>query len=181
MKALDFLNDNELKWVLLHEEGHLQQGVLEQRKWVETNKRKLVTQLVIGSVLFLLIWEGIFILFRYVSPILFLSWWAIPIFLFFLNRKYFNKAYCLDEDNADNFAAEKMLESYSNLHLIPSEVMKSLFEARLKCSSTRNFICRLHSQLYWGIIGERYRSPEARVTRIKYLFESHLSTEKMKP
>jgi hypothetical protein len=177
-KGLDLLNTKELFWVILHEEGHLQQELSEKKKLIKSNQ--LLINFLPRAILYCVILYGILIVFPYLRSFYFLFFvglvvgW-VPMYLFYFRERY-SKASRADEDYADDFAAEKLLQERSKLHLIPSEVMALHFKSVRNCPKGSKF-CRIKNGIRKLFLGKSHRPDFDRVARVKELFEKSISSE----
>lgn len=174
--SLTFLNEDEVMWILLHEEGHL----IFHREAEKRESLKAVITIILAFI-FLIPIAYIFVNPPQVSPYFFISTALVIVtsiaFVNYIEKKYFYHPYWNDEFRSDEYAVMGLFIIRPDL--VPWSVMYSSFRGLRVCKKGRriSFLNRLY--LRFTVLPhppDRIRICNARMLFNKYKGSSVLNT-----
>jgi hypothetical protein len=169
--TLNFLNEDEVMWVLLHEEGHL-------RFHREAEKREM-PRFVISVILASIIIIPVMLLFLKPSQapgfIIAMLPVIVAIFLFvnYIERKYFYQPYWNDEFRADEYAVMGLFIIRPDL--VPWSVLYSSFKHLKECKKSRKILSL--NKLYLKLTAVPHPPDRIRISNARELFKKYKKSQ----
>jgi hypothetical protein len=177
-KTLDFLNKDEVLWILLHEEAHL---IFPQKKFNASTYKIIITIILIFVATELIkIFSQNFLpsrqYFTYFLVLLFIFFSAELIIwcVIYIENHYFYKPYWDDEICSDEYAVKGLFIVRPNL--IAWQVMQSSFQSleRCKLSSTTKVPFIIAFRRFLKIPDNSHPPNKVRVQNVRELFNKYI-------
>jgi Zn-dependent protease with chaperone function len=167
--TLNFLNEDEVLWILLHEEGHLIHHQEVENRWSFKTIIWLILMVISAFSISVIFRINLIPLYPYYPASLTIAVIIVTFSMFFANNRYFYQPYWNDEFRSDEYAVKGLFIIRPDL--IAWQVMSSSFRSFNNCrkSRKRSFLRRL----YVNLIAKPHPPNNIRIQRVRVLFNKY--------
>ena len=172
-KTLEFLTNDVILWIFLHEVGHLtlqqngtNRGSLNFKIWIAA----IPIVGIVTAILFSLFSMGISSLYYAITTIIYI---LVLILIFYIERTYYYQPYWDDEFNSDEYAVKGLF--IINPKLDPTQIMELSFKSLDECRNNRRI--SLLKKYFFKITTKPHPPEKIRCERVKILYEIYKKQE----